>query len=112
VVAVRENGDRSLAQGVVVDTRIVARLFRIPILRLDGIVLLTPTPSVEPSLPPVVSSAVFSDGSSEGSSAGSSGAARVQPVSLRTDGAIGNDLDEVARTLGRLRNGRSGQQRN
>ena len=90
-VAVRRAGDQSLAHGVVVDTRIVARLFRLPVLRLDGVVLLSPTAATDVDVPPVVVPSTATE--------------VVDPVRPTDGDAIGDELTEVARTLARLRNG-------
>ena len=90
-MAVRPDGHGSLAHGVVVDTRIVARLFRVPILRVDGIVVLSPGRFETESEPPQV----------------------VSPPDLPAPaapspphaGVIGDDLSDVSRTLARLRDG-------
>ena len=76
------DGDASLADGVLVETRIVARLLRMPILRLDGVVVLSP-----------VRSGPVDVGTS---------------VVVRPDvggGPIGADLPRVADTIARLRPG-------
>ena len=91
-MAARRDGEQSLAHGVVVETRIVARLLRMPLLRLDGVIVLSPSQPA-PDAPVVV--VALSDSDSPISRAFSDG---------RT---IGADLGEVARTLARLRNGAS-----
>lgn len=89
-VVVRGDGDRSLARGVVVDIRIVARLFRLPVLRLDGVVLLSPRVTLDEE-PPVV--------------ARSTPTVVLDPPPPSEGTVIGQDLDRVQRTLSRLRNG-------
>jgi len=41
-VALRPDADSSLADGIVVETRLVARLLGLKLLRVDGVVLLSP----------------------------------------------------------------------
>ena len=80
---------RSLAHGVLVDTRIVARVFRVPLLRLDGVVVLSPMSAAREDDRPVVvaTPASFVVGGAPAS-----------------DGrAIGDGLADVAQTLARLR---------
>ena len=79
-------GDRSLAGGTVVDAAIVARLARIPLLRLEGTVVLTPGRVPPPAVGPTVRIVAGS----------------VEP---RTDGGIGAGLPGVARRLEELREG-------
>jgi hypothetical protein len=79
-----------MAHGVVVETRIVARLLRMPLLRLDGVIILSPSqPAAEATGPVVVP---FSNDDP----------ADNRPIS--DGGTVGADLGEVARTLARLRN--------
>jgi hypothetical protein len=52
VVTLQPDADGSLADGVVVETRIVARLLGLRLLRVDGVVLLSPGRVREPQLPP------------------------------------------------------------
>lgn len=88
-------GERaSLAEGTVVDAAIVARLARLPLLRLEGTVVLTPgrampAPELAAAAPLPVEQPI----------------APALPASDRTNGAapIGADLPEVARRLARLR---------
>ena len=80
---------RSLAHGVLVDTRIVARVLRVPLLRLDGVVVLSPMSAARHEDHPVV-------------------VATPAPLAVRrapaSDGrAIGDGLADVAETLARLR---------
>jgi hypothetical protein len=86
-VVVDLSEERSLAEGTVVDAAIVARLARIPLLRLEGTVVLTPgravpTLSTLPAVP-----------------------TRSEPE--RAGGEIGAALPDVARRLERLRTERS-----
>jgi hypothetical protein len=57
-VALRPDADSSLADGIVVETRLVARLLGLRLLRVDGVVLLSPgrVREVPLSLPARVSS--------------------------------------------------------
>ena len=50
----RSDDGRSLAHGVLVDTRIVARVLRVPLLRLDGVVVLSPMSAARQEDHPVV----------------------------------------------------------
>lgn len=95
VVDLGERG--SLAEGTVVDTAIVARLARIPLLRLEGTVVLTPGRArVAPAplhalpAPPVSPPTVV----------GSVEPPRAPP---NRHHRIGSDLPDVARRLERLR---------
>ena len=83
-----DDGD-SLAHGVLVDTRIVARVLRVPLLRLEGVVVLSPMSAARDDNHPVVMAAP---------------APLVVGRSPASDGrAIGDGLADVAQTLARLR---------
>jgi len=84
------DGEQSLTHGVVVEIRLVVRLLRMPLLRLDGVIVLSPnSPAPEEIGPTLVMLAdddssdhrLFSDG-----------------------GTVGADLGEVARILAQLQN--------
>jgi hypothetical protein len=51
-VALQPDADSSLADGVVVETRLVARLLGLRLLRVDGVVLVSPGRVREAPLPP------------------------------------------------------------
>ena len=81
-----------------VDTAIVARLARIPLLRLEGTVVLTPgrvraAPPPLPSLPAPPQSTVR----------GEVEPAPLPPASSNGNGRIGANLPDIARRLERLR---------
>jgi len=95
VVDVGEGG--SLAEGTIVDTAIVARLARVPLLRLEGTVVLTPAralaaPPPLPSLPAPPPTVV-----------GSVEPSPLPPASSNGNGRIGASLPDIARRLERLR---------
>ncbi|HSK32106.1 MAG TPA: hypothetical protein VK903_01350 [Propionicimonas sp.] len=54
--------DSRLSDGVVIETRLRARLLGAPVLRVDGTVHVSPARLVEPTSPPVVRGVVVSDG--------------------------------------------------
>lgn len=88
-------GERaSLAEGTVVDAVVVARVVRLPLLRLEGTVVLTPGRAL-----PVARPVVLAAEPVERPLAGA------PQASDRSNGAaaIGADLPEVARRLARLR---------
>lgn len=89
--------DASLAHGVVVETHIVARLARVPLLRIDGNVVLIPAHSVRSTraAPPGPSAATPSKlhPGEQMSLASTSG----------DESSIGANLLVVAQTLARLR---------
>ena len=84
----------SLAEGTVVDAVVVARVARLPLLRLEGTVVLTPARAL-PAARPVVEARVPVEQARELAS----------PPSHRNNGAgaIGAELPEVTRRLARLR---------
>jgi hypothetical protein len=91
----RVDSEQSLAHGVVVETRIVARLLRMPLLRVDGVIVLSPSQPEPEALRPVVVPLPDPEPHPE-----------PLPVAGRPSdaGRVGADLGEVARTLARLRN--------
>jgi len=98
----------SLANGTVVDTRIVARLGKVPLLRLEGTVVLTPG-RAHATAPPTVPITV--PGELEPAPAPPVAPAVAQlpaPEAAETtqadgDGRIGADLPDLAERLARLR---------
>lgn len=52
MVTLQPDADGSLADGVVVETRLVARLLGVRLLRVDGVVLLSPGRVLEPDVRP------------------------------------------------------------
>ena len=89
-VVVGGDGESSLAHGVVVETRLVVRLLRMPLLRLDGLIILSPNSPTPGSVSPMVVQFTDDDSAADGHFSGG--------------GTVGADLGEVARILARLRN--------
>ena len=84
------DGEHSLAHGMVVETRLVVRLLGMPLLQLDGVIVVAPSP---PTLEEFGAIAVqrTNDDSAE--------------LRLLPDrGTVGADLGEAARILAQLRN--------
>lgn len=86
LVAVSADGDASLAHGVVIGAHLVARLGRVPLLRVEGTVVLSPG-----QVSSVRQIHIQDHGYGE------------VAVSNAADGLIGADLAGVARALHRLR---------
>jgi hypothetical protein len=86
LVAVSADGDASLAHGVVIGAHLVARLGRVPLLRVEGTVVLSPG-----QVSSVRQIHIQDHGYGE------------VAASNAADGLIGADLAGVARALHRLR---------
>ena len=90
LVAVSADGDASLAHGVVIGAHLVARLGRVPLLRVEGTVVLSPG-----QVSSVRQIHIQDHGYGE--------VAASNAASNAADGLIGADLAGVARALHRLR---------
>ncbi len=95
-----EDPSSSLARGVLVDTGLVARLFGLPILRVEGRVTLTPAESRVPVETVPVETVHLETVPAETETP----RARSTPRAEGSDGGqVGSELDGVGRTLARLR---------